>query len=119
MYLDYNFFQVSKFSEDQKTKKKIKGLHQTWKVFSSNSSEDQKKGLHQNWKALFPQIQVKTSAQMHTRVKLLGEGCSCRPYSNYWRGFSQIIGGIYPPIPQGFGTPVSDLHFCCITAIKF
>ena len=24
-------------------------------------------------------------------------GCRCRPYSNYWGGYSQIIGGIYPP----------------------
>ena len=31
---------------------------------------------------------------MHTRVKLLG-GCRCRPHSNYWGGYSQIIGGIY------------------------
>ena len=37
----------------------------------------------------------------HLRVKLFG-GCRCKPQSNYWRGCSQIIGGIYPPIPPGF-----------------
>ena len=52
----------------------------------------------------FSRIQVDTYAQMHTRVKLLG-GCRCRPYSNYWGGYSQIIGGdISSP---GFGTPAS------------
>ena len=35
-------------------------------------------------------------------------GCGCRPYSNDWGGYSQIIGGIYPPIPPGFGTPDLD-----------
>ena len=56
MNLDHDFFQASKLSEDQI------------------------KGLHQNWKSFYPQIQVKTkkllqtssSAQMQTRVKLLG-----------------------------------------------
>ena len=54
----------------------------------------------------FPRIQVDTYALMHTRVKLLG-GCRCRPYSNYWGGYSQIIGGIYSPVPPGVGTPNS------------
>ena len=26
-----------------------------------------------------------------------GGGCRCRPYSNCWEGYSQCIGGIYPP----------------------
>ena len=49
MNLDPDFVQVSKLSEDQK-----------------------KEGLHQKWNTFFPQIQVDTYAQMHTRVKLLG-----------------------------------------------
>ena len=45
---------------------------------------------------------------MHTKVKLLG-GCRCRLYSNYWGGYSQIIGRIYIPIPTpGFGTHVGE-----------
>ena len=38
--------------------------------------------------------------------QIIGEGCRCRPYSNYWGGYSQTIGGnIYPPSPLDFGTP--------------
>ena len=46
---------------------------------------------------------------MHTKVKLLG-GCKYRHYSNYWGGHSQIIGGIYIPIPplRGFDTHVGE-----------
>ena len=60
----------------------------------------------------FPQIQVKTkkllqrssSAQMHTRVKLLG-GCS------------QIIEeDISPHPPPGFGTPACDGKYCFVFA---
>ena len=28
-------------------------------------------------------------------------------HSNYWGGYSEIIGGIYPPSPPCFGTPGS------------
>ena len=52
----------------------------------------------------FPRFQADTYAQMHTRVKLLGR-CRSRPYSNYWVGYSQIIGGYIPPNPPDFGTP--------------
>ena len=70
MNLDHNFFQVSKLSEDQKKKKK--GVHQNWKTFFfPSSSEDQKKSFHQNWKTFSPRIQVKISAQMQAKVKLL------------------------------------------------
>ena len=50
-----------------------------------------------------PQIQVDTYAQMHTRVKLLGE-CRFKSYSNYWGKYSQIIGA---PILTGFQHPCS------------
>ena len=67
-----------------------------------------KKGLDQKKENFIPQILEETCAQMHTKVKLLG-GCRCRLWSNYWGGCSQIIGGIYLPIPPlGFGTPVSE-----------
>ena len=56
------------------------------------------------WNTFSPRIQVDTYAQKHTRVKLWGNA-RCRSNSNYWGGYSQIIGGIYPPIPPGFGTP--------------
>ena len=36
-------------------------------------------------------------------------GSRCKPYSNYWGGYSQIIGGdISPRSPPGFGTPVHE-----------
>ena len=45
---------------------------------------------------------------MHSKIKLLG-GCRSRLYSNYWGRYSQIIGGIYIPIPlSGFDTPVGE-----------
>ena len=104
MKLDHYFFHAGKSSENQK-----KGLHRKLKSFnprnqvktninkkkrsslqiqeflSSKSSEDQKN------------LQRLSSAQMQTRVKLLGEGIQ----SNY-------SGGYIPPFPQGFGTPVTQ-----------
>ena len=69
MNLDHDFFQVSKLSKDQKKRSspKLKG-------FYFHSSEDQKKKQRSSphLKDFFPRIQAKTSAQMHTRVKLLG-----------------------------------------------
>ena len=41
---------------------------------------------------------------MHTRVKLL-EGM--QTILKLLGGYSQIIGGIYPPVPPGFDTPTS------------
>ena len=50
------------------------------KVFTKNEHffpqiqmKTKKKGLHQKWNTFFPQFQVDTYAQMHTRVKLLGQ----------------------------------------------
>ena len=76
MNLHHDFVQVSKLSEDHKKRPSPKMEH------------------------FFPRIQVDTYAQMHTSVKLLGVGCRCGPHSNYWGGYSQIIGGICPPIPR-------------------
>ena len=52
----------------------------------------------------FAQFQVETCAQMHTRVKLL-EGMQMKTILKLWGGYSQIIGGIYPPILPGFRHP--------------
>ena len=90
-----------------KWRPKKKGLHQNWKTFPriQLKTKKKKKGLHQkNWKTFFHRIQVKTSAQMQTRVIWLGGGgCRCRPYSNYW--------GDTLPISPGFGTP-GIVHYC-------
>ena len=78
MKLDHDFVQVSKFSEDQKKRSSPKLEH------------------------FFPQIQVDTYAQMHSRVKLLGGDADIDHtkllggiQSNYW-------GDVSPP---DFGTP--------------
>ena len=40
-------------------------------IFPQIQVKTKKKGSHQKWNTFFPQIQVDTYAQMHTRVKLL------------------------------------------------
>ena len=70
-------------------------------TFSPNSVEDQKKKVFIKNRTLF-------SPNLRSDVlpfKLLG-GCRCGPFSNYWGGYSQIIGEIYSPSPPPFGTPV-------------
>ena len=85
MNLDQDFFQESKLSEDQKKK-----------VFTRNGT------------LFFPRIQVQTCAQVHTRVKLLGE-MQMNTILKLLGGYSQIIEGIYSPIPPpGFGTPAAS-----------
>ena len=83
-----------------KTKKKNFTKNRT--LFSPNSGKDtKKKGLHQTWDTFFPQIQVETCAQMHTRVKLL-EGMRMETILNLLGGIqSNYSGGQSPP---GFGT---------------
>ena len=56
----------------------------------------------------FPRIQVEICAQMHTRVKFL-KRMQMKTILNLLGGYSQIIGGIYPPSPPGFGTPGCNL----------
>ena len=72
------FFQVSKLSEDQKTKT----------------------GLQPKWKPFFPRIEVETCAQMHTRVKLL-EGMQIEDHTQIIGGDAvKILGEVYPPSPR-------------------
>ena len=82
--------------------------------FSSNSGEDQKrkkKVFTKTETLFFPQIQVETSTQMQTRVKLLGGDADV--------DHTQIIGGIQsnfqgnippsppPPPPPRVSAPLS------------
>ena len=83
MNLDHNFFQVSKLSEDQQKKR------------SSPKMED-----------FFPRIQVKTCAQMQTRVKLLGGDADV--------DHAQIIGGIQSNYWGGYIPRVSAPLFVCV-----
>ena len=79
-----------------------------------------KKDLYKKWNSFLPQIQVKTKKKVFSKSgtlfpefhcsigqlrsdahqsQIIGGGCRCRPYSNYWGGFSQIIGGDISPNP--------------------
>ena len=100
---DQDFFQVSKLGKDQK-----KVFTRNGTFFSPISGEDQKKRSSPEMEHFFPQIQVQTCAQMHTRVKLL-EGMQMKTILRLLGVYSQIIGGIYPPSPPGFGTPANWL----------
>ena len=81
MNLDQDFFQVSKLSEDQK----ITSSPKEGKICSPNCSGDLRSNAHQS--------QIIGGMQIQTLFKLLG-------------GHSQIIGGIYIPIPpSGFRHP--------------
>ena len=76
------------------------------KRFSPHSVEDEKnnknikKSLYQKWNAFFPRIQVKTCAQMHTRVKLLGGDAD--------EDHTQIIGGNTVKLLGGYILPGFD-----------
>ena len=62
-------------------------------------------GYATEWNTFFPEFRWRP-ARRCTPESNYWRGCRCKPYSNYWGGYSQIIGGIYPPIhPPGFGTP--------------
>ena len=75
-----------------------------------------KKGLHQNkWNTIFSRIQVDTYAQMHTRVKLLGGGCRCRPYSNYWGDAVKLLGGYIPHPPRVLAPLVTGTSLVIMT----
>ena len=78
MNLDHDFFQVSKLSEDQK------------------------KGLHLKKENFVPQILVETCAQMHTKVKLLGDAGA--DYTQIIGGIQSNWGNIFPHLP-GFRHP--------------
>ena len=74
---------------------------------------------------LFSRIQVKTKKKIFTKDETLffpkfkwRPALRCTPESNFWRGCAdedhtqiiggntvKLLGGIYPPIPPGFGTP--------------
>ena len=62
----------------------------------------------------FSRIEVETCAQMHTRVKLL-MGMQMKTILKLLGGYSQIIGGIYPPSPPppGFRHPFERIIIYC------
>ena len=65
-------------------------------------------------KKLNAQVKTKSSSKdlrsMHTRVKLLGG----MQIFKLLGGYSQIIGGIYPPHPPGVSTPLSLCNICTL-----
>ena len=88
-----------KKSEDQQKK----GLHQKWNPFYPNSGEDQtKKRSSPKNEHFFPRIQVGICAQMHTRVKILGEDADVDHTQIIGGDTVKLLWGIYPP---GFWHP--------------
>ena len=98
MNLDHDFFQVSKSSEDQK------------KVFTKHGTgKDQKKKVFTtNGRLFFPEFKFfspNSSRGLRSdahQSQIIGGDAD--------EDHTQIIGGIYPPIPPptGFGTPVKN-----------
>ena len=102
MNFDYDFFLVSKLSEDQK-----KGLYQKWNTFFPDSGEDPpppKKRYSQKWNTFFLRYQVETCAQMHTRVKLL-EGMHIKTILKLLGGDTVKLLRGYIPHRPGFRHP--------------
>ena len=91
MSLDHDFVQVSKFSEDPKTKVFTKN----GTLFSLNSGEDQKKRSSPKMEHFFPKFKWTPTLR-------------CTPDSNYWGDADvdhtqtiggdtvKLLGGIYP-----------------------
>ena len=108
MNLDHDFVQVWKFSEDQKKNanrtfflpefkwrpKKKRSPSKIEHFFSPILGEHQKKRSSARIEHFFPQIY----AQLYT-LSNYWEGCRSGPFSNLklLGGYSQIIGGMYPP----------------------
>ena len=93
MNLDHDFFQVSKLSEDQKKKsspnmEQVKNKRK--KVFPTNGT------LFSPNSSFFPQFQVETCAQMHTRVKLL-EGMQMKTILKLLKGFGISVPSKFSP----------------------
>ena len=92
-----------KWANQVKTKKKVFTKNGTL-FFPEFRWRLKKKVFTKNGTHFFPRIQVKTCAQMHTGVKFL-EGMQMKTILKLFGGYSQIIGGIYSPIPPGFRHP--------------
>ena len=92
MNLDHDFFQVSKLSEDQK-----KSLHQKWNTFLPEFwlRPQQKKGLHQQWNTCFPEFKKRPALRCTHQSQIIGGDAD----------HTQIIRGMYPPIPPRFRHP--------------
>ena len=86
MNLDHDFVQVWKFSADQKKK-------QMEHFFPQIQVKTKKKVFHKNRTLFSPNLH----ALMYTHSNYWRE-CRCGPFSNYRGGYSQIIGGYFPPL---------------------
>ena len=102
MNLDHDFVQVWKFSEDLK-----KNANRTlWKMQIEHFFSPILKKVFSKNRTLFP---PNLRSAVHP-FKLLG-GCRCGIFSNYWGGYTQIIGGDISP-PPVFRHPCKHIsHF--------
>ena len=109
-----HFFSPNSGEEQKKTRSSLK----FGRNFYPKLGEEQKKRSSLKFGPTFlPKLGKEQKKGLHLKVhpfKLLG-GYRDGPFSNYWRGYSQIIGGIYPPIPPGFPNPCSETSLSLIT----
>ena len=135
MSLDQDFFQVSKKKRKKRSSPKMepffpqiqmnskkKVLHQKWSTFfSPNSDENQKKKkvFIKKGTLFFPEFKGRPALRRTPESNYWGDADIDHTQiiggiqSNYWGGYSQIIGGYIPP---GFGTP--DHSSCYQTFTK-
>ena len=95
MNFDHDFVQVWKFSERPKKNKQMEHFFPQIQV----KTKKKKKVFIKNRTLFSPNLRL----DIHP-LKLLG-GCRCEPFSNYWGGYSQIIGGDVSPHPPLFRHP--------------
>ena len=93
MNLDQDFFQVTKFIEDQKKKVFIRN----GTLFSPNSGENQKKTSSPEMEPFFS-LNSSTDLRSDAHQSQIIGGDAGEDHT-------QIVGGIYPPIPPGFPHP--------------
>ena len=92
MNLDQDFFQMSKLSEDQKRRFSPEMEY----FFCPNLGEDQKKKIFLRNGTLFLSTDLRSDA--HQSQSIGGDADE---------DHTQIVGGIYPPIPPCFSTTAS------------
>ena len=73
-------------------------------IFFPNSGEDQKKVFTRNGTLFSPNSSTDLRSDAH-QSQIIGGDTSEDHTQIVGGGYSHIIGGIYPPIPPGFGTP--------------
>ena len=106
MNLDHDFFQVSKFSEDQK-----KGLRQKWTTFFSLSSgEDQKKVFTKTGALFSPNSSGDLRSDAH-QSQSIGWDADVDHTQIIGGDRVKLLGGYIPPSLPVFGIPARRTNY--------